>query len=71
MKREVIRVEPLSTYLEKWNAPTSAVTRRAKRSTYRDFRRSTPKPERSLTLRSSALGEPFPKSAPVAELQMH
>lgn len=27
MKREVIRVEPLSTYLEKWRAPTSAVTR--------------------------------------------
>jgi 2-iminobutanoate/2-iminopropanoate deaminase len=27
MKREIIRVEPLSTYLEKWKAPTSAVTR--------------------------------------------
>jgi len=27
MKTEVIRVEPLSTYLEKWRAPTSAVTR--------------------------------------------
>jgi 2-iminobutanoate/2-iminopropanoate deaminase len=27
MKREIIRVEPLSTYLEKWNAPLSAVTR--------------------------------------------
>lgn len=27
MKREVIRVEPLSTYLEKWKAPASAVTR--------------------------------------------
>jgi 2-iminobutanoate/2-iminopropanoate deaminase len=27
MKREVIRVEPLSTYVEKWKAPTSAVTR--------------------------------------------
>jgi 2-iminobutanoate/2-iminopropanoate deaminase len=27
MKREVIRVEPLSTYLENWKAPTSAVTR--------------------------------------------
>ena len=26
MKRQVIRVEPLSTYLEKWKAPTSAVT---------------------------------------------
>jgi enamine deaminase RidA (YjgF/YER057c/UK114 family)/heme-degrading monooxygenase HmoA len=25
--REVIRVEPLSTYLERWKAPTSAVTR--------------------------------------------
>ena len=27
MKREVIRVEPLSTYLENWKAPTSVVTR--------------------------------------------
>jgi 2-iminobutanoate/2-iminopropanoate deaminase len=27
MKRQVIRVEPLSSYLEKWKAPTSAVTR--------------------------------------------
>lgn len=27
MKREVIRVEPLSTWLENWKAPTSAVTR--------------------------------------------
>ena len=27
MKRETIRVEPLSTYLENWKAPTSAVTR--------------------------------------------
>jgi 2-iminobutanoate/2-iminopropanoate deaminase len=27
MKREVIRVEPLSSYLEKWNAPLSPVTR--------------------------------------------
>jgi 2-iminobutanoate/2-iminopropanoate deaminase len=27
MKREIIRVEPLSTYLENWKAPTSAVTR--------------------------------------------
>jgi 2-iminobutanoate/2-iminopropanoate deaminase len=27
MNREVIRVEPLSSYLERWKAPTSAVTR--------------------------------------------
>jgi 2-iminobutanoate/2-iminopropanoate deaminase len=27
MKREVIRVEPLSTFLERWKAPTSAVIR--------------------------------------------
>jgi hypothetical protein len=27
MIREIIRVEPLSTYLENWHAPTSAVTR--------------------------------------------
>jgi 2-iminobutanoate/2-iminopropanoate deaminase len=25
--RQIIRVEPLSTYLERWTAPTSAVTR--------------------------------------------
>ena len=27
MKREIIRVEPLSSWLERWNAPTSVVTR--------------------------------------------
>ena len=27
MNREIIRVEPLSTYLERWKAPTSSVTR--------------------------------------------
>jgi 2-iminobutanoate/2-iminopropanoate deaminase len=27
MKREVIRVEPLSSYLERWGAPVSVVTR--------------------------------------------
>lgn len=27
MKREIVRVEPLSTYLERWNAPVSPVTR--------------------------------------------
>src|ERR1700751_5774975 len=27
LKREIIRVEPLSTYLERWKASTSAVTR--------------------------------------------
>ncbi len=27
MKREIIHVEPLSSYLERWKAPTSAVTR--------------------------------------------
>ena len=27
MKREIIRVEPLSGWLERWKAPTSAVTR--------------------------------------------
>jgi 2-iminobutanoate/2-iminopropanoate deaminase len=27
MNREIIRVEPLSTYLERWKAPTSAATR--------------------------------------------
>ena len=27
MKRQIIRVEPLSTWLERWKAPTSVVTR--------------------------------------------
>jgi 2-iminobutanoate/2-iminopropanoate deaminase len=27
MKREIIRVEPLATYLERYNAPTSTVTK--------------------------------------------
>ena len=27
MKREVVRVEPISTWLERWKAPTSVVTR--------------------------------------------
>jgi 2-iminobutanoate/2-iminopropanoate deaminase len=27
MKRQVIRVEPISSYLEKWKAPTSVVTK--------------------------------------------
>jgi 2-iminobutanoate/2-iminopropanoate deaminase len=27
MQREIIRVEPLSTYLERWKAPTSVATR--------------------------------------------
>jgi 2-iminobutanoate/2-iminopropanoate deaminase len=27
MKREIIRVEPLSSWLERWKAPTSVVTR--------------------------------------------
>ena len=27
MQREIIRVEPLSTWLERWKAPTSVVTR--------------------------------------------
>ena len=29
MSREIIRVEPYSTYLERWNAPTAAVSRGA------------------------------------------
>lgn len=27
MSREIVRVEPLSSWLERWNAPTSAATR--------------------------------------------
>jgi len=29
MSREIVRVEPISTYLERWKAPTSVVTRHA------------------------------------------
>jgi 2-iminobutanoate/2-iminopropanoate deaminase len=29
MKREIVHVEPISTYLERWKAPTSVVTRTA------------------------------------------
>jgi 2-iminobutanoate/2-iminopropanoate deaminase len=29
MKREIVRVEPISTWLERWKAPTSVVTRSA------------------------------------------
>ena len=29
MKREIVRVEPFSTYLDRWNAPASVVTRSA------------------------------------------
>ena len=40
MKREAIRVEPLSNYLEKWKAPTSVVTRYGDtRLVSRDYRR--------------------------------
>ena len=46
MKREVIRVEPLSTYLENWKAPTSAVTRSGDTIYVSGFPPSIPTPER-------------------------
>jgi 2-iminobutanoate/2-iminopropanoate deaminase len=49
MNREIIRVEPLSTYLENWKAPASAVTRAATRSTSPPSRPSTLTPARSPT----------------------
>jgi enamine deaminase RidA (YjgF/YER057c/UK114 family) len=54
MKREVIRVEPLSTYLENWKAPTSAVTRSGDTIYVSGFRPSTPTPERWSKPRSNA-----------------
>ena len=42
MKREIIRVEPLASYLEKYKAPTSTVTRHG-----RDLRRSNRTPDRA------------------------
>ena len=50
MKREIIRIEPLSTYLERWKAPTSTVTRSGNTLYVSGF----PTPERWSTLRSNA-----------------
>jgi enamine deaminase RidA (YjgF/YER057c/UK114 family) len=54
MKREIIRVEPLPTYPERWKAPTSAVTRRGDTVYVSGFRPFDPIPEKSSTPRSSA-----------------
>ena len=53
MNREIIRVEPLSTYLENWKAPASAVTRAGDKSTSPPSRPSTPTPAKSPTRPSS------------------
>ena len=47
MKREIIRVEPLATYLEKYKAPVSTVTKHGD-TIYvsQALQRSTRKPER-------------------------
>jgi 2-iminobutanoate/2-iminopropanoate deaminase len=42
VRREIIRVEPLSTYLENWKAPTSAVTRSGDTIYVSGFRHSSP-----------------------------
>jgi enamine deaminase RidA (YjgF/YER057c/UK114 family) len=52
--REIIRVEPLSTYLERWKAPTSAVTWAGDTVYVSGFPRSIRIPARSLTSPSSA-----------------
>jgi hypothetical protein len=46
MKREIIRVEPLMTYLEKYKAPASMVTKHGDTIYVSALRRSIRKPER-------------------------
>lgn len=46
MKREIIRVEPLATYLDKYTASASTVTKHATLFTSQALRRSIRKPER-------------------------
>ena len=53
MKREVIRVEPLSTLLERRKAPASVVVRHGETMYVSVFRRSTRRRARSSTHRSS------------------
>src|SRR6516164_5441220 len=59
LKREIIRVEPLSTYLEKWKAPTSAVTRHGDTIYVSGFPHSTLLPARSSTHRSNVRRSSF------------
>jgi 2-iminobutanoate/2-iminopropanoate deaminase len=47
--REIIRVEPLSTYLENWKAPTSVVTRAGDTVYVAGLPRSAPTAARSPT----------------------
>ena len=54
MNREIIRVEPLSTYLEHWKAPVSAIARAGNTIYVSGFPPLTLKPGRSSTRRSSA-----------------
>ena len=46
MKREIIRVEPLATYLEKYKAPASTATKHGDTIYAQALRRSIRKPER-------------------------
>jgi 2-iminobutanoate/2-iminopropanoate deaminase len=48
MKREIIRVEPLSTYLERWTASTSAGTRHGDTVYVSGFPPSIQPPARSV-----------------------
>jgi hypothetical protein len=59
MKREIIRVELLSTYLERWKAPTSAVTRWGIQFTCRASHPSIRRPEKWLKGRSNARPSSF------------
>ena len=54
MKREIIRVEPLASYLENYKAPTSTSPGTGTRSTSRRLRRSNPTRERSASVQSNA-----------------
>jgi 2-iminobutanoate/2-iminopropanoate deaminase len=54
MKREIIRVEPLASYLEKYKAPTSTVTRHGDTIYVTGVRRSNPTRERSASVQSNA-----------------
>ena len=54
MAKEVIRVEPLTTYLERVKAPACVATRHGDTVYVSGFRRLTRRPARSSTRRSNA-----------------
>jgi 2-iminobutanoate/2-iminopropanoate deaminase len=56
MKREIIRVEPFASYLEKYKAPISTATRHGSTIYITGLRRSNPTRERSASVRSDVPG---------------